>query len=87
MTDIPGLKAMHAVITPNCRVVQGGEDEAFTVATERLREALDTALKQWKMYAGDSRHHDDDQIESADDTEAGLFQAARQALTGEKKDD
>lgn len=45
MTDIPGLKAVHAVITPNCRVVQGGEDEAFTVATERLREEYLTILR------------------------------------------
>jgi len=33
----PGIKAKHAIITPNCRRVQGGEAEAFRIAAARLQ--------------------------------------------------
>ena len=36
--NIPGIKARHAIITPHCRIVQGGNIEAFEVAVGRLKE-------------------------------------------------
>lgn len=33
---LPGIKAKHAIITPNCRKVQGGDKEAFNEAARRL---------------------------------------------------
>ena len=38
---LPGIKAAHAVITPNCRTVDRGDDpvmDAFDEAAARLRE-------------------------------------------------
>ena len=37
MSKIDGVTAKHAIITPNCRVVQGGEQEAFDVAEALMR--------------------------------------------------
>lgn len=40
-TKIPGIKAKHAIITPNCRTVDRGDDpvmDAFDEAVGRLRE-------------------------------------------------
>lgn len=41
-TKVPGIKARHAIITPNCRTVdRGGNDpsmDAFDEAVRRLRE-------------------------------------------------
>ena len=34
---VPGMKAAHAIITPNCRVVQGGPGDAFDEAVRRIR--------------------------------------------------
>ena len=35
-TRVPGIKAKHATITPNCRRVQGGDSQAFEVAVNLL---------------------------------------------------
>ncbi len=43
-TKIPGMCALHAVITPNCRIVQGGPTEAFDEAVRRLREQYDSVV-------------------------------------------
>jgi hypothetical protein len=40
----PGIKAKHAVITPNCRVVQGGPCEAFDEAAQRLKAEYEVLL-------------------------------------------
>ncbi len=44
-THIPGITAQHAVITPNCRRVQGGDGPAFEVAVNRLFEEYKTILE------------------------------------------
>lgn len=38
MSRLPGVKAKHAIITPRCRDVQGGNTEAFEEAARRLLE-------------------------------------------------
>ncbi len=38
MSKLPGIKAMHTIITPNCRKVRGGNAEAFDEAISRLRK-------------------------------------------------
>jgi hypothetical protein len=40
-----GLVALHAVITPGCRVSQGGPNHAFDEAARRLREEYLTILQ------------------------------------------
>lgn len=35
--NVPGITAYHAIITPNCRVVQGGDEGAFDEAVRRMR--------------------------------------------------
>lgn len=48
---------------------------------ERLREHLDQALRQWRMYANDARRLETAQmIECAGDSEARLYQDSRQQL-------
>ncbi len=39
-----GIRAIHAVITPNCRIVQGGNDEAFDEAVRRIKVEYDACL-------------------------------------------
>ena len=42
-TRIPGIKAGHAVITPNCRRIHGGPG-AYEEACRRLREHYESLL-------------------------------------------
>ena len=42
--DIPGIRAIHAIITPDCRVVQGGPMEAFEEAVRRMRREYELVV-------------------------------------------
>jgi len=55
-TKVPGIKAAHAVITENCRVVQGGDVEAFDEASRRLRGEYEQLLDAWPQGKGASFH-------------------------------
>lgn len=44
-TRLPGIKAKHTIITPNCRRVQGGAKRAFTIATDILRKEYEEILR------------------------------------------
>ena len=44
-TRVPGIKARHATITPNCRRVQGGDGPAFAEAVNLLFEEYKAILK------------------------------------------
>lgn len=56
-TRIPGIKAAHCWITDNCRVVQGGDREAFAEATDRLwRQYVRLCDSSWPVGKGASFH-------------------------------
>ena len=42
--NIPGIKARHAIVTPNCRIVQGGNIEAFEVAVGVLKKEYEACM-------------------------------------------
>ena len=42
--NIPGIKARHAIVTPNCRIVQGGNIEAFEVAVGMLKKEYEACM-------------------------------------------
>lgn len=49
-TKIPGVKAVHAIITPNCRTVERGDDpvmDAFDEAVDRLRAEYEQ-ICEWR---------------------------------------
>ena len=37
-SEVPGIKARHVIITPNCRRVHGGWDQALEVAIDLIRK-------------------------------------------------
>ena len=43
-SKVPGIIAYHVVITPNCRIVQGGNEEAFDEAVRRIRQQYDLCV-------------------------------------------
>lgn len=45
-TVIPGIKAKHVFITDNCRVVQGGDLEAFDEAVRRVRAEYEQCVSK-----------------------------------------
>ena len=49
-TKIPGIKAKHAIITPNCRTIERGTEgppamQAFDEAVRRLREEYEQIVR------------------------------------------
>jgi hypothetical protein len=46
MSAVPGINALHAVITPVCRKNRG-QDGAFDEAVRRIREEYDSVIKGW----------------------------------------
>lgn len=40
---VPGIKAKHAIVTPNCRKLKG-DDPAISEALERLREECKSCM-------------------------------------------
>ncbi len=44
MQKVPGIKAHHAIITDNCRRVQGGDSAAFDEAVRRTKVEYDRAV-------------------------------------------
>lgn len=67
------------------RLAESFESQLATAKAEieRLREALESAMRQWAMYYSD---HNSDDIESGRHPEADLYRSCRQALapSGEK---
>ena len=51
-STVPGIKAVHMVISDNCRTVQGGDMEAFDVAVRRLRKEYENLLPAWPKGKG-----------------------------------
>ena len=47
MTELPGMKAVHAIITPEC-VDARGHDGAIDEALHRARKELDACMRGWK---------------------------------------
>lgn len=47
MSEVPGIKAKHTVITDNCRKVHGGSLEAFDEAVRRVRKEYDTLTRDF----------------------------------------
>lgn len=44
MSNVPGMNALHAIITPNCRA-KWTDDGAFNEAVERCRREYNACLK------------------------------------------
>lgn len=48
-TTIPGVRAIHTIITPNCRAIHGNAGlGAFDEAVRRVREEYARCLKGWQ---------------------------------------
>ncbi|MFW6031349.1 MAG: hypothetical protein ACOC9T_02050 [Myxococcota bacterium] len=68
MSEVPGLKAVHAIITPNCLVVQGGALLAFDEAIERLRRTYtETIEARERNGAPSANYHLVLTVEASDD--------------------
>ncbi len=52
---MPGMQAMHAYITDDCRKMRG-DDGATEEVLRRVREQLDATLKGWKPGLGVKIH-------------------------------
>lgn len=58
MAHIPGVKALHTVITPNCRKIHGNNGMgAFDEAVKRLREEYAHCLDGWEKAENQPNYH------------------------------
>lgn len=46
------VQCKSCIITENCRVVQGGDSEAFDEACRRLKDEYMGLMKTWKQGSG-----------------------------------
>ena len=58
MAQIPGVKALHTIITPNCRVLHGNNGlGAFDEAAKRLRVKYAEFLDGWQKAERQPNYH------------------------------